>query len=371
MRLGARELFLLLLLTIHGIAAQGQVSRIDGRIADGERVVIQGTGFGEKPNDARPYAFFDFGRNRAEASQYSRHPWGAPAAGILANDLRAPNGSASWKFRMGVDGRGDAYTGPRGGGTRFDPKPSGRYLYVFYRIYFNWDGRDAYAKMPNWNLKGFRIWASGTRYPDIYMPGYPGGSDDPTGSPLVYAEGTDGGPLWLSPKEVHGIRKNEWKVEELFLRQSSAVNAADGLWYMASNGRKSSSLSNLVTRSSAYPDPYTDLFWHQVERTGFTASDNKFFAYDVVYIDDSWARVVVTESSTWNDNAEGRLEIQVPVSWSDNRIEVVLRRGVLDSLSGKYLYVFKADGNPVSRNGFRLSGQGEVAPMPPTAVTVD
>ena len=63
----------------------------------------------------------------------------------------------------------------------------------------------------------------------------------------------------------------------------------------------------------------------------------------------------------------------MPVSWSANRIDVVLRKGALGSLSGKYVYVFNASGSPVSTSGFPLAGGGTappppVQPNPPTEV---
>ena len=349
--------------------AQAQITGIAGTVADGSQITLSGSGFGSKPNGAAPYAFFDFGKNASASSKYSRNPWGAPAMGVLTTSAPAPGSTASWRFRMAVDDN-EVYTGNGTGGTRFNsPKLSGRDLYVAYKIYFNFDGLDSYAKMTNWNMKGFRIWASGTRAPDIYMPGYPG-TNSASGDPITYAEGTDSGPLWLGPKEVHGLRKNQWKTEELFLRQSSAVGAADGSWWMVSNGQKSDVLSNLLTRNSAYPNMYTDLFWHQVERTGFSSADGKYFAYDFVYIDDSWARVVVSSSATWQQSTENAQEVQIPVSWSDGQVQVALRQGGLGSLSGKYIYVMRADGSLVSNNGFALSGASSTSktPTPPSDV---
>jgi hypothetical protein len=348
-------------------AANAQVTSIQGSIADGQQISLIGSNFGTKPNGAKPYAFFDFGRGQAAADANSRTAWGAPDMGVLDSSPVAPGSTRAWKYRIGTD-RYDVYSGDGGNGTRFIPKPQGRDLYFFYRIYFNWNGTDAYAKQSDWNFKGFRIWGD-TSNNNIYMPGY-GQVSDASGSPRAYMEytGTPGADvLYPSPDTVHGLRKNEWKVEELFLRQSSSTGVGDGLWRMASNGRSSGSIQNLVTSSSSYPSRLQNLYWHQDERVGFAAGDGKFFAYDVVYIDDSFARVVVTGNSTWNDGAETALEIQVPVAWSTNRIDIVLRKGALGSLSGKYAYVFNSSGNLVSQSGFSLGG-GAPQPNPPSAV---
>ncbi len=361
----------LLAVTLWAVAAgaQAQVTGISGSVADHQVVTISGSGFGTKPNGAKPYAFFEFGRGQASASSYSRTAWGAPASGVFNSTMAAPNSKGSWEYRIGVD-NGDVYSGGGGAGTRFTPGPAGRDLYVYYRLYMNWDGVDQANARSDWNLKGFRMWSKDTTVPDLVL-GYADSQTD--GNPRVLAEDTMNTTLWLSG--VQGIIKNSWKVEEITMRQSSSVGSADAFWQLTSNGINSPTYSNLVTRTSSYPGPYTDLFWHQSERTGFGSSSGKFIAYDLVYIDDSWARVVVTNSSTWNTSSGVKVEIQVPVTWSNNQIQFLVRQGALDSLSGKYLYVINSSGTPVSTKGFPLTGgsapsSGPVQPNPPTDVTV-
>jgi hypothetical protein len=346
--------------------ANAQVTSIQGTVGDHQEVTIVGSGFGTKPNGSKPYAFFEFGRNQSSASSYSRNAWGAPALGSLGTSYKASGSSAAWIFNVG-GGDGDVYSGKSSTGTRFKPSPAGRDLYVYYRLYMNWDGMDAASARSDWNLKGFRMWANDTSVPDIVV-GYADAQSD--GNPRVFAENTMSSSMYMSG--VQGFLKNQWKTEEIALRQSSGNNVADAFWQQTSNGIASQAYPNLVTRTSSYPGPYTDLFWHQSERTGFSSSSGKVIAYDVVYIDDSWARVVVTDSSSWNTTTAKKVEIQVPVSWSDTKIQVLLRQGSLDSLSGKYLYVINSAGKPVSTTGFPVKSGGTVVavPNPPTAVSV-
>jgi hypothetical protein len=344
--------------------ANAQVTGIQGTIGDHKEVTVVGSGFGSKPNGAKPYAFFEFGRNQSSASSYSRTAWGSPSLGGLTTSGVAPNSSAAWQYNIGGDG-GDVYSGKNASGTRFKPAPGGRDLYVYYRLYLNWDGSDAANARSDWNLKGFRMWANDTSAPDIVV-GY--ADDQADGNPRVFAENTMGNSVYLSGQ---GILKNQWKVEEIMLRQSSSRGAADAFWQMTSNGKASSTYPNLVTSTSSYPGPYTDLFWHQSERSGFGSSAGKFIAYDLVYIDDSWARVVVSDSATWTTSGS-KVEIQVPMTWSDTKIQLLLRQGALSSLSGKYLYVVNSSGKPVSNNGYPVAAGGAApaaAPNPPTAVT--
>ncbi len=347
--------------------ANAQIKSIQGTVGDHKEVTLVGSGFGSKPNGGKPYAFFEFGRNQAAASSYSRTAWGAPLVGSLASGTVAPGSSAAWVFNVG-SGSGDVYSGKNE--TRFKPSPAGRDLYVFTKLYFNWNGTDAASVRSDWNLKGFRMWASGTSSPDIVV-GY--ADNEASGNPRVFAENTMSNSMYLtgSSSTIQGIQKNQWKTEEIALRQSSARNVADAFWQQTSNGVASQAYPNLVTSTSSYPGPYADLYWHQSERTGFSSSSGKVIAYDLVYIDDSWARVVVTDSSSWNTSAQKKVEIQVPVSWADDKITVLLRQGALGGLSGKYLYVIKSDGKPVSTTGFPVEGGvAAVAPNPPTSVTV-
>lgn len=50
----------LLAVTLWAVAtgAQAQVTGISGSVADHQVVTISGSGFGTKPNGAKPYAFF-------------------------------------------------------------------------------------------------------------------------------------------------------------------------------------------------------------------------------------------------------------------------------------------------------------------------
>lgn len=367
---GSGGLAAALLLASLANVAFAQVTNVEGQIADGNQVRIVGSGFGTKPHGAKPYAYFDFGKGIAQSSQYSRNAWHQPVIGVLDVAVKAPNRSGAWRCKIdpqqpGSDGGSqyDCWAGDAryGDSLGMQLNTAARDLYIYTRMLFNWDGADAYARRSDWNMKGYRLWGDTS----FYMFGG-GQTNEPNGS---MRSGLGGGLpgydiSYPEPVSQFGMQKNQWRVEENFVRQSSANGATDGLWTARVNGRllgaytsggagNLGSIPNMRTRTSR---PYDKLAWHQMQYHGFTVADGKFIAYDTVYIDDSWARVVVSEAAAWTDNATVAYEIQVPVSWSNNAIDLMLRSGTLGNLGGRYLYVFKADGQPVSASGFKLGG---------------
>lgn len=381
----ATRMGLSLVLAFATTAAVAQVRAVEGTVSDGAQVRIVGSGFGTKPFGAKPYAFWDFGKGESRSSQYSRNAWHEPVIGVLDAAVVANRRAAAWRCKIDTAQVGsepgsqyDCWAGDGRYGDQLGMQlnTSARDYYLFSRLYYNWDGADAYARRSNWNLKGFRFWGD----TNLYVFGA-GQSSDPDGSVRTVLEGgTPGADVsYPAPISRFGIKKNVWRVEEHFVRQSSANNATDGLWrarsdrvltgpYTSGSAGNLGEIVNMRTRTSA---PFNKLAWHQAQYHGFQVGDGKYIAYDVVYIDDSWARVIVTDSATWSDTAATTAqEIQIPMTWSDGAIDVVLRAGVLGSLTGKYLYVFKADGSPVSLSGFAL-GPAAPAPNPPSAFSAN
>jgi hypothetical protein len=361
-----------------GAFASAQIRSIEGTIADGAQIRLVGSGFGTKPFGAKPYAFFDFGKGQGQSSALSRNSWHAPVNGVLDGAVVAPGRSAAWRCKLDPTQPGSdsgslydcwAGDGRYGDVTGMQLNTEARDYYIFARLYYNWDGADAYARRSDWNIKGFRFWGDTSFY--VLGAGQTNAPDGATRSGL--AGGTPGYDIsYPEPVGTFGIQKNAWRVQENFVRQSSANGATDGYWtarvnrvllgsYTSGGAGNIGDIPNMRTRTSK---PFDKLAWHQMQYHGFTTADGKYIAYDTVYIDDSWARVVATDSSTWSDKTEtSAYELQVPVSWADGAIDVVLRKGVLGALDGKYLYVFRSDGSLVSSNGFRISGAP--APLPP------
>lgn len=85
--------------------------------------------------------------------------------------------------------------------------------------------------------------------------------------------------------------------------------------------------------------------------------------FDDIYIDNTFARVVLGNASTYDGSAIR--EMQIPSAWSNTSITVTVNLGRLGTSS--YLYVFDADGN-VNANGIPVGCLS--CPSPPTSLRV-
>jgi hypothetical protein len=314
---------------------------LSGTVGDGQSVTITDlqSRFGTKPNGAKPYGYWDFGKNGyATTDPLSRNVLHAPETGALATDVKLSRSAAFWKFP--IDSNTDAAYESVGVAT--DLQPAYPYLYVYYKIRTNWDGLEAYAALTSYNLKGFRFWyASGANNMIFASVGQ---SNSAPGNPRITWELTEAAAEFGNSHCSPISPKNVWRTQECFAKQSSGVDVADGQAWMTNDGQASVKYLNKKTRTAAWPNTYRYLHWHQNQFCGFAVSAGKFLGYDLVYVDDSWCRVMVTASSAWSEVSQAA-EIQVPTAWADagNSITFTLRQGEFASLSGKYLYVVKSD----------------------------
>jgi hypothetical protein len=104
---------------------------------------------------------------------------------------------------------------------------------------------------------------------------------------------------------------------------------------------------------------------------GLDASDpaltaGAVFEWTDVYVDTTFARVYIADSPTPSEC--GRGEIQLPVQWQDDRIEVRAFRGAFDPMQDLYLFVVDPDG--VWSEGHLLESNEDVGPGPPGAPTI-
>lgn len=63
--------------------------------------------------------------------------------------------------------------------------------------------------------------------------------------------------------------------------------------------------------------------------------------YDDVYVDDSWCRVMIGDSATYNSHT--MREVQIPVTWNAGQITAILRKGQFEGYANKHLFVVDND----------------------------
>lgn len=312
-----------------------------GSLGEGDTVAVaHPDAFGQKPNGAAALYIWDFSLGSATISQ-ARIAKPAPGYGELVSDPVAPGSTKAWRHTVDHNFHEDTY---RSGLEIGVPD-----LFVYARMYFNFDGHEAFAARETytgkscatdaegcWNQKGWRFWHEFTH---DWLIGY--GDDDPAGNPRWGFGLQDDRPT--SGTTYNGnMYPRSWHTQSVMVHQSSAINVADAWSQVTFNGRGVRT-SDRLSRSSAFPEPLTRLYWFQVERTGWTASDGRFYSYDIVYIDDSFCRIVMTDQSVWDETAEHREEIQIPVDWNADRVTFRVRR----PFPGAYLWVVRADATPL------------------------
>ena len=75
--------------------------------------------------------------------------------------------------------------------------------------------------------------------------------------------------------------------------------------------------------------------------------------FDDVYADYTWARVEISQNSTWSTTTRYHKEIQIPTAWSTTEITVNENQGSFTSGDTVYLYVIDADG--AASNGYPIT----------------
>lgn len=81
-----------------------------------------------------------------------------------------------------------------------------------------------------------------------------------------------------------------------------------------------------------------------------------------IYMDSSLQRVVIGNASTFDKVTH--YEIQMPVKWQDNRVEVKANLGSLGKASNLYVYVFDKQGR-VNSSGYKLCDDCQAPPVAP------
>jgi len=99
---------------------------------------------------------------------------------------------------------------------------------------------------------------------------------------------------------------------------------------------------------------------------------NGSYNFDDVFIDFTLARVEISDSPTWS--GARRKEVQIPVQWSNNSIDIRINTGTFSTGQAAYLYVVDASGK-INEQGYpitigKVSAHSNSSPNPPTSVSV-
>ncbi len=368
-RMVCRSRFLYAMLCIAFVSqalAAPVITGVSGPAAHGAIVTITGSGFGVK-SPARPYYWATFEPGEGAGGDQNPTALGRKTAwdGMWNVELGSVNMPPIQNGNQAI--RGDTAnslsTSGAGPGVMARTPITGK-QYVFMKRYVEFDQ----SAICCWNgslgrnTKIIRYWAvrgSANQHSFTYQGNY---SDNNGGNPRLTFDGTGGTTYnggFLMPEFV-------WFTHEYVTSDSSAPGAADAvvqIWEWGSNQAGLRANIKGVSRTSSKPELYDELFLtHQV--VGTAPADPAWIWFKDIYIDDSWARVMIGNAPTWT-GCTAR-EIQIPSAWTDGSITITVNRGAMTTLGDKYLYVVDANGN-VNQNGFRLCS---ACPNPPTNLLV-
>lgn len=318
-----------------------------GGYAHGDLVTITGTGFGTKAV-AKPFLWAPFdssinpsplGRKTSwDLIEYMAYAAGEGIAGGALKSLVAGNnpvgdGGTVWTAGAWTTGYG------------FSWNDAGQKFYLFRR------NKRSFDIDHTLNYKTLRLWSANQTYPNWYLSHSNGGwnCEDIAGvNSFPYGSYGDQVDLDQPNAQIIAARgsANVWRSEE-FLTQANSSNAlADGSLkhYVVGYG-----LAAQIPFHD-YADHYfkiKDDTWsaamvecfaaHDILDAGIYAPSDWTVWYDDIYLDNTWARVMLGNSVTYS--ACTFLAPQPPTAWSDTSVTVSLNLAGFPSGSTRYLHV--------------------------------
>lgn len=324
------------------------VQAVSGDVAHGGDLTITGSAFGQK-SPAKPYLWAPFDGSGNPSSLGIVTSWSqvqsmtyAPGEGMSGSGaFKASNGSGTWTAR--VDASGFAWN------------DYGHKMYLYRRVKRNFNVTDSM----NWKI--IRVWPSSSSYPNWHIG---------THNARLYVEGIGAGSWILNNNLARGTA-NVWRIDEFITQANSNAGASDGIFQYLVNGATVESLPRSgtdnwkVRENSANGSASMNQIYpiHGVMANFNMPSDYRYWVDDV-YLDTTWARVVVGNASTLS--ASTHREIQIPTAWSATSITVVANLQSFPANQTPYLFVVDAAGN--ASQGIPLDRS---PPEPPGGVRVD
>ncbi|MBW2637661.1 MAG: hypothetical protein JRC86_09110, partial [Deltaproteobacteria bacterium] len=163
----------------------------------------------------------------------------------------------------------------------------------------------------------------------------------------------------------------QWQTEEFFVQIESGIGQYDGVMgYRLNNNQHRSWATNRAMFCTGHNKPLTCVFVDNYsDHLNHDPKPGDFIWVDDVYIDNSWARVLIGNYPDYD--ACTNIEIQIPFRWSEKAITITVNRGSLRPWRTHYIYVFDANGN-VNAEGFPVylvASSGE-KPRPPKGLKI-
>lgn len=328
-----------------GFAAEAGFS-ISGEIADGNSIIITGTSFGTKPNGVGPMFYFELGLNNGSPGTGSRGTYTDGWNNSFTQTVVAPNRTHALEMLL------EASPSKNMNVSQIDVGSTKTDLYMMARVHINADGDDLFADDTAYNQKPFR-YSQASPSNNIVWPSV-GAQDRADGNPRLASEFVGEGTHFFNAdgvaiRDVFGLRKNEWVTDECEYHQGD-VDVSEGTIKLIRNGvihtHSPNGGANFVTRTAAFPNlMHNFVLWQDQKSEGAQFSVRA----DFLYLDDSFARIIISEEATWEAATASPevffvREVQIPTAWANLEITFTIRQGIHTLLAGKYLYVVDSAG---------------------------
>lgn len=322
------------------------VTQIFGELSPGQIVTISGSGFGAKI-PAKPYLWAPFEGSANPSSLGIVTSW----TGINNMEYTANEGAGGTGGLMAVNSSGNWTANITASG--FSWNDYNQKMYLFRKIKRNFD----IDSSVNW--KDWRLWGPGFTVPDIHISAS-------NGSVTVEGISHPNGGGWMDTLIGRG-KANEYKTEEIITKSNTAADQFDALFWFYVNGQQAIEMpyQTYNYRTLKLKDDsrtMTDNFVIHGVKANTTFPDNYRYWADDVYLDTTWARVMIGNASTWLSSTVK--EPLIPSAWSNTSITASVNTGTF--LPGQQVYLYVIDSNGEANSiGYPLE-IGLSNPSPPT-----
>ena len=346
-------------LLCEGVAiANPNITNVSGIIQHGNYISISGNNFGVK-SPARPTIWCDFedGKTGCNSSLSSGTPYtygthwnwtdGNPHANSTRNLYTTPytNGEKT-ASGFGIDAQSTKFFGFN---RRKVPVDWWSYMANYKTFYANSSDTSRDDEIGyTWQYHNF----NGSSL-DRKIPGQMNFRADP-GEPNIDYGFSLGNKM---PND------GSWFIEEYQMKRSSAINVQDGKVYYWVNGVRYT-IEDILDWTADYPaQTYGTMILDEYWQTWVDANNNVFgfpinngkVQYDDIYMDTTWARVMIGNSSMYD--ACTHREPLIPTTWSSGSITAYFNQGSFRNQESVYLFV--VDSNGLTSNGFSIKIGGE------------
>jgi len=329
------------ILFLDGVAYSApSISTASGSLVDGGTLVISGSSIGAKTT-AAPLLWDNVESGSASAA------WTQLGAGISIYSSTGQLANSAHCFRMDKSLQ-----------TTYNMKKTQEItsqLYTFVKRKYAYD-------MTYDNHKFFRVWQSDVTpgyVKDSVAWNYIDGYDNPKYT-MSKGEGNKYDPA--NPNPIHTIlmplqywpHVDVWQTDEFFMQLETGIGIYDGiLGYRLNNNTRRDWATNRASFDAYHNFPYTDIYVDNFSHNHPLGNGPDYYYVDDVYIDTTWARVMIGDELNFDDCTS--LEIQIPIAWNSGtgEISITLNQGAMDSLEGKYLFVIDSTNTPST--GYLLS----------------